>query len=102
MIRLILLLLLLQLILRNLVPDLRVDPQGPGQSQAGASAGDPAAHRARDGADCALLRGQLLEAGGAEGVAAVQDPRDALAAGVLVAAHHALTLFIYQHDDDVE
>lgn len=93
------LLALLPLLLLYLVPDLRVDPQGSRQGEAGASAGDPAAHRARDGADGALQLGKLLEAGGAESVFAVEEPGDALAAGILITAHHALEFFIDQHGD---
>lgn len=66
--------------LRNLVPYLRVDPQRPGQGQAGSGAGDPAAQRAGDAADDPLQPGQFLQAGGAEGVVAVEDPWDPVAA----------------------
>lgn len=70
----------LLLLLRNLVPDLRVDPQGCRQGQAGSGAGNPAAQRAGDAADHPLLLGHFLQAGGTEGVVAVEDPRDPVAA----------------------
>ena len=80
-----------------MVPDLRVDPQGPGQGQADRGAGNPAAQRAGDAADAPIQFGHFLQAGGAEGVAAVEDPRDPVAAGVIVAAHDTLELFGDEH-----
>lgn len=85
------------MVLRDLVPDLRVDPQGPGQGEAGPRAGDPAAQRARDGADGSFQTRQCLETRRAERVVAVQHPRHALPAGVPVAADDALELLTGQH-----
>lgn len=89
----------LPLLLCNLVPDLRVDPQGPGQGEAGPGAGDPAAQRAGHGADDAVHLAELLQARSAEGVVAVQEPRDPVAARVLVAAHDTLQLLVDEHDE---
>lgn len=83
----------------QLVPDLGVDPQGAGQRQAGFDAGDPAAYGAGDGVERPLQRGHFFQAGSAERVVAVEDPRDAVAAGVFAATHDALQLIGQKHDD---
>lgn len=87
------------LFLCNLVPDPSVDPQGPGQGQAGSGAGDPAAQRAGDAADDTVRLAHFLEAACAEGVVAMEDPRDPVAAGVFAVAHCALELFVYEHGE---
>lgn len=91
--------LLLLLLLYDLVPDVRVDPQGAGQGHAGPGAGNPAAEGAGHGADDTLQTGQLLQTDGAEGVVAVQDAWDPVTAGVFITTHHALQLLGYVHDD---
>ena len=71
---------LLDLLLCDLVPDVRVDPQGPGQGEAGPGAGDPAAQGAGDAADDTFDLAHSLQAGCAEGVLAVEDPGEPVAA----------------------
>lgn len=71
---------LLHLLLCDPVPDFRVDPQGAGQGEAGPGAGNPAAQGAGDAADDTLDLAHSLQAGCAEGVAAVEDPGDPVAA----------------------
>lgn len=71
---------LLHLLLCDLVPDFRVDPQGAGQGEAGPGAGNPAAQGAGDAADDTLDLAHSLQAGCAEGVVAVEDPGDPVAA----------------------
>lgn len=83
----------------DLVPDLRVDPQGARQSEAGPGAGDPAAQRAGHGADDPAHPGQLLQAHRTERVVAVEDPWDPVAARVLVAAHDTFERLVQHHGD---
>lgn len=81
----------------QLVPDLSVDPQGAGQRQPGAGAGDPAAQGAGDGAERPLQDGYFFQARCAERVVAVEEPRDAVAAGVFAAADDALQILVWKH-----
>lgn len=74
----------------NLVPDLRVDPQGPRQGQAGPGAANPSAQGAVDIADEPFHLGYFLQAGGAECVVAVEQPWDPVAAGVLIVTNDAI------------
>lgn len=87
------------LLLCNLVPDLSVDPQGSGEGEAGSGAGNPAAQRAGDGVNDALQLGHFFQARGAEGVVAVENPRDPVAAWIFIAAHNTLQLLIWEHGD---
>lgn len=87
------------LLLCNLVPDLCVDPQGPGQGEAGSGAGNPAAQWAAHGVEDALQLGHFLQARGAECVLAVEDTRNPVSAWVLVTAYNALELFNGEHGD---
>lgn len=86
-------------LLGDLVPDARVDPQGARQGQVQPGAGDPAAQGAAHAADDAVRLRHLLQAAGAEGVLAVEHPRDPVAAGVLAVAHRALQLLTGEHGE---
>lgn len=79
-----------QRLLCDLVPNFRVDPQGTGQGQAAVGTGDPAAQWATDRTKDSPHTGQFLQAHGAESVLAVEHPRDPVAAGVHIEAHHTL------------
>ena len=83
---------LLLRLLFDVAPDVCVDVQGVGQGHVGRGARDPAAQRAGGGQHGELPPGQPLQAQDAEGVVAVEDSWDSVAAAELVEAHHTLEL----------